>query len=611
MEDKTLHAIVREAEEDLLSGTTHLGEYVDFDLHKTLETIFAYLNSRFINGATDALEREKPFFNIVTAAVNIWYRATDLDRKDVVILPNNTSNVVPAFLATIRLQDWMKRNKFGVFLNSWGRTLAQYGSAVVKFVDRGDELIPTVVPWSRLIVDAVSFDALPVIEKFYKTPAQLRNMANPSHPDYAGYNMEVVKELCSAVQSRKTVRGQQKDNKSDFIELYEVHGLLSRAVYKQAKGEKVTDEDHDTFFQQMHVVSWTKNETDDNYKDVTLYCGKEKQNPYMITHLIEEDGRTLSIGAVEYLFDAQWMANHTMKAWKDQLDLASKLIFQTADANFVGKNVLSNLQTGDILIHSDNKPVTQFPNAGHDVSNLQSFLSQWQNLGREMTATPEAARGTNPPSGQPLGTTQLLAAQSLSLFEVMTENKGMALEVMLREYIIPFIKNGLNNKDEVMSILDDHNLKEIDQMYVPRAAIKRFNQRTKELMLAGKLDQIQPFDQMGEESAVKNDLSQLGNKRPLAPGDVTWSEAFKDLEWEVDVQITSEAIDKQAVLTTLSTMLQTIASNPAILQDPNAKLLFNKTLLQTGVVSPIELSTPSPIQPPQVAGAEELLGKAQ
>jgi hypothetical protein len=48
---------------------------------------------------------------------------------------------------------------------------------------------------------------------------------------------------------------------------------------------------------------------------------RERKDPYMITHLIEEDGRTLSIGAVEYLFDAQWMQNHTVKNMKDLLDL--------------------------------------------------------------------------------------------------------------------------------------------------------------------------------------------------------------------------------------------------------------------------------------------------
>ena len=65
---------------------------------------------------------------------------------------------------------------------------------------------------------------------------------------------------------------------------------------------------------------------------------------------------------------------------------------------------------------------------------------------------------------------------------------------------------------------------------------------------------------------------------------------FGDLAWEVEVDITGEAVDRQAVMTTLTTVLQTLASNPAILQDPKMKLIFNKILVEVGGISPIELS---------------------
>ena len=77
---------------------------------------------------------------------------------------------------------------------------------------------------------------------------------------------------------------------------------------------------------------------------------------------------------------------------------------------------------------------------------------------------------------------------------------------------------------------------------------------------------------------------------------------FKDFEWKAIVEITDETIDKEPVLTTLSSVLQTIATNPMILQDPNARMIFNKILEETGRVSAIELSTASsqPQQPQQM-----------
>src|SRR3990167_3044619 len=135
---ETVHEIIRQAETNYLNGTAKIGKYVDFSMHNTVETIIAYLNSKFTGsgGDKDSLGREKPFFNIVIASANIWFRATDIDRKDISIAPSGISQVAGAFLATIHLQEWMKKARFGTFLNEWGRVLARFGSAVVEFIER-------------------------------------------------------------------------------------------------------------------------------------------------------------------------------------------------------------------------------------------------------------------------------------------------------------------------------------------------------------------------------------------------------------------------------------------------------------------------------------------
>jgi hypothetical protein len=176
---ESISDIVLEAEDNYTNGSTKMGKYVDWSMYDTVERIDAYLNSKHTSGETDSLGREKPFFNIVTAATNIWYRATDLDRKDVKYIPKTEGSAVLAFIADSILQNWMDDARFGHFLNLWGRSLARYGSAVVKFVEQDGELKASVIPWNRFIADPVDFDSIPRIEKFYLTPAQLRK-----HPLY-------------------------------------------------------------------------------------------------------------------------------------------------------------------------------------------------------------------------------------------------------------------------------------------------------------------------------------------------------------------------------------------------------------------------------------------
>ncbi len=593
---QTVQEQVRLAERNYLQGNTRLGKYVTWSMHDTIERIDAYLNSRHMSGMTDSLGRDKPFFNIVTAATNIWYRATDIDRKDIKFIPQNNTSVVLAFVANILLQKWMDENRFGQFLNLWGRALARYGSAVTEFVEKDNNLIPSVIAWNRIVADPVQFDAIPHIKKLYLTAAQLRKNKF--------YNQEAVDKLIKARVTRKTLDKMAKDTLSEFFEVYEVKGDMDTRLLEKEADLSLQEKDIQ-YSMQMHVISFVAGKNEGEYSDFTLFKGPLEKDPQMITHLIEEDGRTIAIGAVEYLFDAQWMQNHSVKNMKDTLDIASRLIFQTADTHFVGKNVLSAIETGDIFVHEKDKPLERVANDKPDIVALMNYRQMWDTLGQTLTATPDSMRGITPTSGTPYSTTGLLTQQANNLFELMTENKALALEDMLKTYVIPHLKKQLKNKKQVVAILDDAGITEIDSLYIPHEAIKRFNQRTTQSVLNGAQsflngqtpEPIQPFNAQQEQQGVQNDLAKQGNKRFFTPDDTddaTWADLFSDFEWEsLKIEITNENTDKQMIMQTLSTVLQSIASNPTILQDPNAKMVFSAILNQSGVISPLQISATS------------------
>ena len=588
MDYDSIAQLVRKAEDNYISGTTALSKYVNHSLYETVEKVTAYLNSVLTSGATDSLGRDKPFFNIVTAAVNIWYRATDIDRKDIRIRAGKKRDQVKAFIATLHLRAWMKRVEFAVFLNQWGRTLAQYGSAVVKFIEKDGLLYASVIPWTRIIVDAIDFSANAKIEKVFYTPAQLRK--NPLFD-----KTQVDALITSSNSVRENLDKQDKDTVAGYITLYEVHGELPLSFLTGK------EEDKTTYRQQMHIVSFVETRPGE-YEDFSLYKGKEKKDPYMLTHLIEEDNRTLSIGAVESLFDAQWMVNHSMKAMKDTLDISSRLLFQTADEYYLGRNVLDALETGDILLHKENMPLAQVNNSKADITAVQNFASQWRLLAQELTSTPDALRGTTLPSGTPYSLGAYLGGQASNLFAQMTENKGLALERMLREYIIPHLKTKLGNADEIAATLESHDLAQIDSVYLPFEAVRQFNERTSQAILSPNFtpESVQPFNPQMEMQNVRSGVAQQGATRFFTPdevGKMTWAVYFKDFEWDADIEITNETVDKQSVLTTLSSVLQTAVNNPEMF-----KLILGRILDETGVVSPIEIQTaasapsPSPLE---------------
>lgn len=598
-EYKNVGDLVREIEQQDISGQgTTISKYVTFDQRGNLDRIDAYLNSRHISGEVDYKGREKPFFNIVTAATNIWYRATDIDRKHIKIVPTKSADEITSFLATVFLQEWMRKKAFGRFLNDWGLSLARYGSAILKFVEQDGELIPRVMPWADMIVDPIDFDANPKIEKFWLTPAQLLKRK--------GYDKGLVLKLINSLEARETPQEQDKDEKAGYIPIYEVHGEMPLSYLTGFL------KDEDEYIQQMHVITFVeqKDEGKDNeieYEDYSLMAGRETQDPYMITHLIKADGRTQSIGAVEHLFQAQWMQNHSSKMIKDNLDLASKLIFQTSDGTFSGQNAIKDIETGDILVYKQGNPLEKIYNNA-DITAQQNFQATWKQLGNEIAGISEAMLGAAPKSGTAWRQTEALLQESHSLFEMMTENKGISIKDMLTTYIIPHVKKKMDTSEEIMPVLEEHQIKFIDQKYIPNEAVRRSNAKLKQAVLSGKAfsEEQQNEDIEVNTNDITSAMQSFGNRRPLKPSEIstkTWKDITKDLEFDLEYEITGESRDTQLVADNLIKVLQYMNAKQGQPMTPEEKLVFDKILTATGSINPIELSQIPPQQPaPQEMG---------
>lgn len=593
-----IYAYVRTQEYLYRSGTTKIAKYVQHSLSETVQTIYAYLNSQFITGKYDSLGREKPFFNIVIAARNIWYRATTIQRKDITIREENSKQIVAAFLATQKLQDWMRRERFGVFLADWGLVLAGFGSAVTKWVRKGKKLIPTVVPWNQIICDTVDFDSNPKIEIFEYTSSQLKQKAIEN-----GWDMDVAESIINSPMIRMTITNELQDVKPYFHKIYEVHGMFPNSYLT---GDPADEKDYS---QQMHIVAYTRSSDNgkEEYHDYSLFKGKEANDPYRCDSLLKEDGRTLSIGAVEHLFDSQWMVNNSAKTIKDQLELASKLIFQTSDPTFAGQNVLTSIETGQILLHKQNEAVTAFPNGSHDVSSILEYMEQWKNLGLEINGISSAMAGATPHAGTAWRLQSLQVSQAQQLFDLMRANKALAIEDMLHDHILPFLKTQLNDSKEIVAVLEANDIKKIDSMYVPQEAVKRFNKKVIDHVVKTGSRPI-GIDLQNEMQNVQAEQNGNGATRYFKPSEIdgkTWKDIFKDFEWlEVDVSLdangSSESSDQAAILTTLNTMLQ-LVMNPGYGANPQAQMIVQQILRQTGRFSPLQIaSTPPPSpQPPQ------------
>lgn len=601
MESQTstpLGEMVRRAEQEWTLGNIHVSKYVDENFYEDINKIEAYLNSKHTSGEVDNLGREKPFFNICIAARNIWFRATDVDRKNIRAKAKKAKDLLASYIYTIHLQKWMKDDNFGKFLNDWGLYLASFNSAVCKFVEKKDGLHASVMDWNKMIVDIIDFDSNPKIEILELTPAQLRSKTE--------YDQELVEKLISAQTTRKNPDRQSKDQKAQYIRLYEVHGKMPLSYLT---GE---EEDEKEYVQQMQVISFVESKGDGKFDDYTLYSGREKQDPYLLTYLIPNVDGSISLnGSVKQLFEAQWMVNHSKKAIKDQLDLASKLIFQTSDPTFANANALTSIENGQILVWNAQNPngqLTQLANNSHDITSLQNFGTEWKNLAQEITSTPDVMGGETFPSGTAYRQAVIVQQEAYSNFKIMIQNKGLFIEEMMRRWITPYILKQMDTNEEIVATLDAYGIDKIDQRYIQAVSAERFNKKLVDAVIArgearanGQDDGSIPLPNLEEEQMMaQKELQEMGDQRFIKPSEIeskTWKEALKEFEADVEYEITNENVDKQATFDTLNSVFQTLAGMQGRPMTPEMKIVWNKILGEAGKISPVELNSVQTMQP--------------
>lgn len=558
--------IIKKQEDNLLHGKAiKIGKYADHNHTEKISTISAYLNNQHISGKTDSKGREKPFLTLGLQFAYNWYKLTDISRKHIKFRASNSKQRLKALVATLLFRDWMNKHNFGQWLNKWGWTLSCYGSAVSKLVEKNGELIPTIVEWDKMICDPIDFTNNPKIEKLYFTPAQLRQQP---------YDKEKIEEAIKNYKEiRETLEGQDIDVSSEYIGIYEVHGNLPLSLLTDRK------EDENEYRQQMHIVFMHQNRDKEDV-NVSLYRGKEEKDPYMISHLLEQDGRTLSIGAIESSFDAQWMVNDMAKKTLDQLEIASKLAVQTSDTRFTGKNYLEDFDNGFIAIHEQGQPLIPVNNQSHDIPVMLQFLELFKQNGREATGSYESITGQTMPSGTPYSLGAMLNQEARGLFDMFRENKGLALEQIIRTYVIPHFKKTLKTTDELVAVLSGEELEEFDELTLPA----RLGQQLKTLLQVG----IPSTDQLMAMTEME------GTRRIIRPSDnenKTWKEYFGDFEFDIEVDITGENRDKQATLLSLDTLLQRMSADQQAFSPEDRRKVMNKIIdeIGTDVFSPLQL----------------------
>jgi len=538
-----------------------------FNQYQTLKRIFLYLSNRYENGAF-YLGREKLFFNIVTPAVEVATKMLNVDTKDIRLIPTNPESYFPTYLLEKELRMWLKTSEMGRVLNQIAEEAPRYGSVLLEKTKDGarvcdlrrtmldpsvdnakdsrfittvhymsdDELRKT--GWKDVDVAIARFGNTQAAQAFEDNSGNLNVMrSSPQVKVYKRYG-EVPEMWLKGGSSTKMVRS-----------LFIVAGpdFLQRNAQGQVTGE-------------MGVVLF-KSEWKGEY-------------PFKDFHYTKIKGRWLGMGVVETLFDVQTRVNELKNQKRLSMELSTLHLFQTKDKQLV-RNVLTDLENGDIVFSPNGiEPVS------NEERNLPAFEQEEESYGQQvekLTFSYEAIRGDTPPSSTPLGATQIAVAQATSVYGFKRQNLSIFLRSFFNDLVMPQLLRDLTPEHIMRFTGSSQELDKLDEA----AAEVHVNDVIKKKVLSGQRVDLE-FQELVKQDAIKA-YRKLGGNRFLKI-----KEAFyKDAEYEFDFNIDNEALDPNKMIGGIQ-FLFGLLQNPAVLQDPRLKLLFNQAAEQFGI-SPAEL----------------------
>lgn len=537
--------------------------------------------------------RPVPFSNIVNYRVALAKTATDLDIQNFTITADDPKHQVHSMLLNREAFEWMKTSGFALTLNQMGLARPKYGGYLLKKTEKEGELKIDVVRWTSVYTDQNDILGGPIVEKHYLSPVEINKK---------GDVWENTKEVLQAYKKIKS------GDTAASIEVYEITGEFPKSIFKDALGEEHTDEEEYEYSLQRYFIAEL-----DEMK--FLMYGEEltgTMEDYYAYLSWEENGYGLGRGVIEDSEEAQVWTNDAVINESIAMALAGRVGVKT-NSKKLGNNILEH-DHGKIYEIEDGKDINSFQLAPAALGQYANIIERWKRQADNVANSYDAATGEQPPSGTPLGTTQLLNAVATKPFDYKREDWGIHLTMIFDKWVLPYLMKKVQREHILVSEFDDNELEMIDESF------SAFNNN--EDMINAVIDSLQndtPMptqqDSLDNQAMWKKNIKKTGKKRYIeVPKDY-----FKGVEAKLTVNITGEQKNKSAILQSLSAIMASVVQsyNPntgtfGVLEDPTLSKIFNQMLEMSGAgISPVSLGkskaqVASPVAPAPVQQAPAL-----
>lgn len=573
---------------------------LSFNQYETLKRIYFSLHREFMSGPTDDLGNTKHFYDLLTDRNQQVSKNIHLDTKDILIKAENQYSYLKSWVLRKEFTAFAKDSGFGTKLNELAVDLPNFGTVVWKKIKEKDRVRPVSVSLLNLMNDPLveKLSDGPVFERLLVTSADIEKMKmfrkeevetllkKHSTISYSPFISHSSTQPSNALNSVDTI--------TDYYELWEFWGMIPLSMfamycpkdYSEAYVRKNPNKP-------IYVTAIASTE----YDNCVLFMEESKKElfPYDEDHFRRVKGRWMGLGNYELCFPEQAKANELSHRFFNATRISLSHFFQKR-GTVPTKNITTDLVDGDIL--SVDTEITAIPTELRGAAEYRQLMQEIEARVDRKVNSLEIVTGENSPSGTPWKLGQQQQINAKKLFDEIRENEGLFIERIVNEWLIPDFKKQIT-QEHILELLGDQEDLEIYYSTITKILqydyIKKFIMDETDFPT---IEQVQLVGELAKEQITKS-IKKIFVKDGYFDQDDTYN---------LKVITTGENENSDARVETLTTLFQTLSTNPASLQDPRLMKILNLILEEKGFsplqINPINAAQPNPsLNPANQGGA--------
>lgn len=566
---------IRQERQDFLYNYIELVDGLTFNQYAVVKKIHKYYNNWHVDGSYETINgvtRKKVFWNIGKRRCTIASKQIDIDTKDFLLISENQATEWNVFLLEKELKAYLKKDKYGIILNQVSDELPLYGTVVLRKTKDGAEVCDLRYLMCDQAAESLKKSRYTIL-KHLLTPQEMRGMK-----DWDNVQEAIDKFAQHSFKSYETSGQLNIQHGTPYVEVYERFAEVPRS-YLENDGTLAGDEseaDNDYVLARFIVAGvdnkiYTPSSQDQQTyyydKGIILFQEQIDELPFKECHYRKTRGRWLGIGVMEDTFEDQRMVNKV----KDQEDkageLASLILFQTAQ-DMVAKNVLTDVDNGEILKAA--APITRLDNQNKAFGEMLKMAEAYENHSDLATFSSDYVAGKPAAPQATLGAVKAQLQMTSSVHDYFKQNYGLFLEDFIKDLVFPELEK---------KIMKPHTFRFTGDLM----EMQKLRERVVDGYLRQQILKTGDIPTQDEYTALKQKYIKLYQKNGAHLWIETEKDFFKNIDYEVSLEVTGEHKDVQTWINNINTVFGIVSRNPVLMQNPLLKRLLYKMLSAMGM----------------------------